>query len=100
MLFRSRLGAVVTNAGYSDWSTQDFPADRRELRLRIRREANDYLVEWSNDALRWSQLRVARLLEDDGRGAAVSAGVYACSPKGAGFAVEFQNLRVAPGRLH
>ena len=48
----ARLGAVVTNAGYSDWSTQGFPADRRELRLRIRREANDYLVEWSNDALR------------------------------------------------
>jgi regulation of enolase protein 1 (concanavalin A-like superfamily) len=33
----SRLGAVVTNHAYSDWSTQDFPASGGVLGLRIHR---------------------------------------------------------------
>lgn len=50
----SQLGAVVTNSGFSDWSTTDFfPSyldDGRaavEVSLRIRREGSDYIVEAS-----------------------------------------------------
>jgi regulation of enolase protein 1 (concanavalin A-like superfamily) len=32
----NRLGAVVTNHGYSDWSTQNFPRHDCEVWLRIR----------------------------------------------------------------
>jgi regulation of enolase protein 1 (concanavalin A-like superfamily) len=58
----SRLGAVVTNHGYSDWSTQSVPAEDRPR-------------------------------------AAVGAGLYACSPKGAGFVAEFTYLNIDHGRL-
>jgi regulation of enolase protein 1 (concanavalin A-like superfamily) len=93
-----RLGAVVTNGGYSDWSTQDFTPGPAGLWLRVRREGADYLVEWSADGAGWVQLRVARLHDDPG-GAAVACGLYACSPKGAGFAAEFRDLRVDSGRV-
>ena len=33
----NRLGVVVTNAGYSDWSTQDVPGELREIWLRLER---------------------------------------------------------------
>ncbi|HXV43877.1 MAG TPA: DUF1349 domain-containing protein, partial [Anaerolineae bacterium] len=36
----ARLGAVVTNFGYSDWSTQNFTGNK--VSLRIRREGSDY----------------------------------------------------------
>jgi hypothetical protein len=88
---------VVTNHGYSDWSTQSFPASGREVWLRVRREGTDYLVDASRDGRAWEQIRMARLLEDR-EGAAVAAGAYACSPKGAGFVAEFTHLTITPGR--
>jgi hypothetical protein len=94
----SRLGAVVTNCGYSDWSTQDFPGDRRDVWLRIRREVSDYIVEASDQGRTWSQLRLARLHEDQGT-AAVSCGLYACSPKAAGFLAQFSFLKIDLGRV-
>lgn len=93
----SRLGAVVTNGGYSDWSTQEFPSGPGQVWLRVRREGDDYLVDSSSDGMRWVQLRVAHLHE--GRGQAVACGLYACSPKGAGFVAEFQHLTIDSGRL-
>lgn len=93
----SRLGAVVTNHGYSDWSTQDFPPGVGELWLRVRREMDDYLVEASSDAEQWSQLRLAHL--HGGRGMPVACGLYACSPKASGFACQFADFSLAAGRL-
>jgi uncharacterized protein len=86
----ARLGAVVTHAGYSDWSTQDFPRDCHEIELRIDREHDTFIVHWRLPGGVWSQLRVARLDAPE----AVHAGLYACSPKGAGLTAEFFNLRI------
>ena len=91
-----RLGVVVTNAGYSDWSTQPFTGD--EVALRVRREGADYVVDASADGREWEQIRIARLHEDR-TALEVAAGLYACSPKGAGFVAEFLYLEAAPGRL-
>jgi regulation of enolase protein 1 (concanavalin A-like superfamily) len=91
----SRLGVVVTNRGFSDWSTQEFPAERDETWLRIRREAADYIVEASADGARWQQLRMAHL-HDDRPGLRIACGLYACSPKAAGFVAEFSVLRLEP----
>ena len=93
----SRLGAVVTN-GYSDWSTQAFPSGAGEIWLRIRREGQDYVVEASRDGTSWEQIRLARL-HDDVPGAPVAAGLYACSPRRAGFVAEFSYLTIDRGRL-
>ena len=94
----SRLGAVVTNHACSDWSTQAFPAEARDVWLRVRREGQDYVVDASRAGRDWEQIRMARLQEDR-PGLAVSAGLYACSPKGAGFVAEFTDLRIDRGRL-
>ena len=92
-----RLGAVVTNHGYSDWSTQDYPPGGGQVRLRVRREADDYIVDAADDGGCWSQLRMAHLHE--GRREPVTCGVYACSPKASGFVCEFTELAIAAGRL-
>lgn len=89
----ARLGAVVTRAGFSDWSTQDFPRECREIELRVDREGATFLAYWRLPGGAWTQLRVAPLAA----GPAVRAGVYACSPKGGGFMAEFAHLRIAAG---
>jgi regulation of enolase protein 1 (concanavalin A-like superfamily) len=94
----SRLGAVVTNAAYSDWSTQRFPRGPGEVWLRVRREGGDYLLDASPDGQDWEQLRVAHL-HDARPGSTVACGVYACSPRGAGFVAEFIHLSIDAGRL-
>ncbi len=92
----SRLGAVVTNAGYSDWSTQDVDASINQLRLRVTRAGADYVVEASLDAENWIHLRTAHLHEPGGPAAEVACGVYACSPKAAGLRAQFRNLVILP----
>jgi regulation of enolase protein 1 (concanavalin A-like superfamily) len=89
----NRLGVVVTNAAYSDWSTQDVPNHLVEVWLRVERRGADYLVEASRDGVTWSQLRLGHLHADDGQ-QTVEAGLYACSPKAAGYAAEFSFLRI------
>ncbi len=65
---------------------------------RVRRESNDYCAETSEDGRLWSQLRLARLLQDPG-GVAVSCGLYACSPKADGFLVQFDFFDIIHGRI-
>jgi regulation of enolase protein 1 (concanavalin A-like superfamily) len=93
----SRLGAVVTNLGYSDWSTQPFPSGAGATWLRVRREGDDYIVDASADGRGWAQLRMAHL--HAGRGVRVACGAYACSPKGPGFVAEFSHLSLTAGRV-
>lgn len=94
----SRLGVVVTNEGYSDWSTQDFSDLSDQLALRIRRENDDFFVEYARqDPLNraqeaWSQIRLAHLNLPGGT--TVKCGLYACSPKDNGFRAEFGFLRL------
>jgi hypothetical protein len=89
----SKLGAVVTNHGFSDWSLQDFPAEANEVQLRIRRDSADFRVEWASaEGEQWRLLRVAHLHEA-GEGP-LACGLYACSPKGRGFRAEFAHLRL------
>jgi len=95
----NRLGAVVTNAGWSDWSTQDVPRSLGAVSLRVRRQGADYVVDYAaaSRAPAWSQLRLAHLGED-GPGRVAQCGLYACSPKGGGFTAEFEYLRLQPAR--
>jgi regulation of enolase protein 1 (concanavalin A-like superfamily) len=92
-----QLGAVVTNAGFSDWSTQPFAAGPGEVWLRIRREGDDFVVDALTDGRDWQQIRMGHLHEV--AGAAVRCGLYACSPKGAGFVAEFSRLGIDAGRV-
>lgn len=87
----NRLGAVVTRGGFSDWSTQDVDASVGSIGLRVTREGSTFVVEAAIETGHWSQIRLAHL---DGEGAAM-AGLYACSPKGAGFRPRFRFLRIS-----
>jgi uncharacterized protein len=89
----NRLGVVVTNAGYSDWSTQEVPSNLLDVWLRVERAGADYHVEWSLDGSEWTQLRLGHLAEDDGARAA-AAGLYACSPRATGYVAEFEFLEI------
>lgn len=92
----SRLGVVVTNDGWSDWSTQDVPASMTRVWLRVQRQSSDFTVFWRHqEASPWSQMRIARL----GGSAGVSlvrAGPYACAPQGPGFKAHFFGLDITP----
>ena len=87
---QNRLGAVVTNAGYSDWSTQDVRSDLTEFRLRVTRDGSDYLVE-ADRGEGWTQIRLAHLHEDTGS-VPVQCGIYACCPKERGLVARFRDF--------
>ncbi len=95
----ARLGAVVTNAGYSDWSTQDLAHPYGAAWFRIERRGDDVTVyagtgpaDGENPGA-LSQIRLARLHAGPGL---LEAGLYACSPKGAGFVAHFSFLEISP----
>jgi regulation of enolase protein 1 (concanavalin A-like superfamily) len=90
-----RLGAVVTMHGFSDWSVQNFPREKLEVCLRIRKEGADYIIEFASDEdSDWTLMRIAHLESS----APLSGGLYACSPKGGGFKAEFSFVQIY-GRL-
>jgi regulation of enolase protein 1 (concanavalin A-like superfamily)/GNAT superfamily N-acetyltransferase len=89
----SKLGVVVTNQGFSDWSSQDFVAARNELELRITHHGEDYKVEASQDGHTWKQLRLAHLHNPEK--VAVQCGLYACSPVEAGFEAYYHYLQIS-----
>ena len=91
----ARLGAVVTNHGYSDWSTQNIDRDTSRMWFRIVCAGPEFtvLIKVSGDGS-WTQIRMGRLLEcrpDD----SVSVGIYACSPTAAAYTPAFEHLRIA-----
>lgn len=89
----SQFGAVVTNAGYSDWSYRPVAAFPKPTGFRIERHRADYLISARIDDGPFEIIRVARLLEDDGVGPAM-VGPYACSPNGDGCAVGFRQFTI------
>ena len=89
----NRLGAVVTRHGYSDWSTQDIANNIRDYQLRIRREGDDYIIQYRpSDQASWTQIRMAHL--ENEKQAPVQCGLYACSPIEAGFKTQFEYLKL------
>ncbi|UOY92545.1 DUF1349 domain-containing protein [Ectobacillus sp. JY-23] len=88
----NKLGAVVTNHGYSDWSTQEMQDDTAELYFRISRIENDFYVDYSEDGEVWKQLRMAYLFADADK--PILAGVYACSPQEEGYEAHVSFIQI------
>lgn len=89
-----RLGAVVTNHGYSDWSTQEFPERIVDLHFRVVRRGDDFFVYARRPKQDWLQLRVTHL-EPPVAATPARCGVYCCSPKEGGFGAAFHELLLA-----
>ena len=87
------LGSVVTNHGYSDWSTTEIDAGIRSMWYRLSRREDDFCVECSRDGVRFSQMRVCHMWEAAGD---VRFGVYACSPEDSSFRATFTHMDVGP----
>ncbi|MFB1099162.1 DUF1349 domain-containing protein [Terribacillus sp. JSM ZJ617] len=88
----SKLGAVVTNRGYSDWSTQYVKDKEIDLYLRLSRINQNCYVDFSWDGEEWMQMRIAHLdLPDD---SPIAAGLFACSPQGKDQTVRFDFLAI------
>lgn len=109
----SRLGVVVTNNGYSDWSTRNIETTSDQF-FRVSRRGPDFLIESrSAEAAQWEQLRICHLAalgettpeiakanpdamamsgHSSGNGEALSVGVYACSPGESSFTANFDQL--------
>lgn len=82
----SRLGSVVTNLGYSDWSTTDIPAVISEMWYRLSRRGQDFYIENSPDGKNYFQMRMFHLHKTSEK---LQIGVYACSPLESSFNAVF-----------
>lgn len=87
----SHLGAVVTNLGYSDWSTQEIPAEVKELEYKIVRKGQDFEVYARLGGKEFQQIRIAHLHKNESK---VKAGMYACSPTEGGYSALFTRFEL------
>lgn len=85
------LGSVVTNQGYSDWATAEFPTDTKQVHYRLSRRQDDFKIEYSLDNVIFHQMRICHLAAASKE---VSFGVYACSPEDSSFTVRFSNFQM------
>lgn len=87
------LGAVVTNFGYSDWSTQPFHKKDVEMEFKIQRKGNDFFVyARAVGEENWQQLRICHFHIDEA--SELQIGVYCCSPKEGGFESKFNYIKI------
>ena len=86
-----RLGTVVTNNGYSDWSSIDIPSSIKSIWFRFSRRNSDYYLEYSNDGKDWKQMRMFHMFKGDEE---ISFGIYACSPGKSSFNATFTDMEL------
>ena len=92
------LGSVVTNNGYSDWASKNYPEPEacKPISYKIKRTGGTYQI-WVKSALHeneYEQMRIARLHEDD-HNSPIIVGLYACSPSPeASFTAKFHSWTV------
>ena len=82
----AHLGSVVTNHGYSDWSTTEINAAHKTMWYRLSRREDDFKIENSYDGINFKQMRVCNLFSAVDE---ITFGVYACSPETSSFRAVF-----------
>lgn len=84
-----RLGCVVTNNGYSDWSSVDIDASIKSMWFRLSRRDDDFCVENSVDGINFNQMRICHMfnVKDE-----VPFGIYACSAENSSFEAVFTDM--------
>ena len=87
----AHLGAVVTNLGYSDWSTQEIPSSVKKIEFKLIRKGQDVEIYARHGDRKFEQIRVAHLHQV---AKTVKAGIYACSPTERGYVAIFHRLEI------
>ena len=87
----SRLGSVVTNLGYSDWSTTDIDSSLQSMFYRLSKREQDFLIENSEDGSLFRQMRVFHMHQPI---RSANIGVYACSPLNSSMRVDFSDFMI------
>ncbi|MCI8508431.1 MAG: DUF1349 domain-containing protein [Lachnospiraceae bacterium] len=85
------LGSVVTNHGYSDWSTTAIDASVKSMWYRFSRREDDYCIECSFDGITFSQMRICHMFNG---GEKITFGIYACSPEDSSFKAVFSEMEI------
>lgn len=86
-----RLGSVVTNNGYSDWSSVDVDASIKFIWFRLSRREDDFCIENSFDGVNFKQMRICHMFNAKEK---ISFGIYACSPEYSTFKASFTNMEI------
>ena len=86
-----RLGAVVTNNGYSDWSSVDISASQKSMWCRLSRRESDFCIENSTDGVNFHQMRICHMFN---AGDKISFGIYACSAEESSFKAVFTDMEI------
>ena len=87
----SFLGAVVTNNGYSDWSTTRISTEIKSMWFRLSRRGNDFCVETSADGIHFEHIRICHIFHANDK---IKFGVYACSPEDGTFKANFTQFEM------
>lgn len=87
----SHLGSVVTNFGYSDWSTQVVTTEHKSIWFSATRTGKDFIIRHSFDNKIFHQMRVLHLHEATDQ---IKVGAYACSPKREGFTCVIHSIEI------
>ena len=86
-----RLGSVVTNSGYSDWSSVDVDASIKSIWFRLSRRDDDFCIENSMDGENFKQMRICHMLNAKDT---IQFGIYACSAEDSSFKATFTDMEV------
>ncbi len=86
-----RLGSVVTNNGYSDWSSVDVDAKIKSVWFRLSRRDDDFCIENSTDGVNFKQMRICHMFNVKDT---IKFGVYACSAENSSFKATFTDMEI------
>ena len=87
-----QFASTVVTRDWSDWAVVPL-GDPSGTTWRVTRHGGTFQVEYSMDGCAFRDFRQAYLTD----AASVDVGLMACSPRGSGFAVTFENLSVVRG---
>ncbi|MBE6845903.1 MAG: DUF1349 domain-containing protein [Ruminococcus sp.] len=86
-----RLGSVVTNNGYSDWSSVDVDASIKSVWFRLSRRDDDFCIENSTDGKNFKQMRICHMFNAKDK---IKFGIYACSAENSSFKATFTDMEI------
>ncbi|MBE6454010.1 MAG: DUF1349 domain-containing protein [Alphaproteobacteria bacterium] len=89
--YKPQIGTVVANNGSSDWSVVELPEKIKSIWYRIRRHNNDFIIFYSLDGIKYTQIRMLHLSKVSDN---VNAGAYVCSPKNDTFECVLEDIDV------